>query len=342
MKAAVFYEPGVVRVREWPDPEVTGDEVLIRVMASGVCGTDLHIFDGASGASECWPPVVLGHEFAGVVERIGPDVRHVRVGDHVTVDPNRGCGVCPACQRGLPHFCPDMFATGVTGDGGFAQLAKAREEQVYPIGIHVPFEQAAMCEPLSCCLHGIERAGIRLGDTVLIIGGGTIGLLMVQLARLAGAGAVIVSEPVKAKHALAKKAGADYCISPEETTPFELIAEKKIPEINVSIECVGRAETMRDALAFVSRGGHVLFFGLTPPEAEIPVRPFEVFRKELTITSSFVNPHTMNRAAALISSGKLVLSELISDRLSLDEMNRAFEIRGRNGKMMIFPNGLPE
>ncbi len=110
----------------------------------------------------------------------------------------------------------------------------------------------------------------------------------------------------------------------------------------MSIECVGRAETMRDALTFVSCGGHVLFFGLTPPEAEIPVWPFEVFRKELTITSSFVNPHTMGRAAALISSGKLILSELISDRLSLDAISRAFEIRGRNGKMVVFPNGIPE
>ena len=342
MKAAVFYKPGDIRVQEWPDPEVAGDEVLIRVMASGVCGTDLHIFDGAKGASECFPPVVLGHEFAGVVEQTGPDVRHVRVGDHVTADPNRGCGVCPECQRGRPHFCPDMFATGVTGDGGFAQLAKVREEQVYRVAPEVPFEQAAMCEPLSCCLHGIDQADIHMGDTVLIIGGGTIGLLMVQLARLAGAGTVIVSEPLEAKHAAAKKAGADFCINPQKTTPFALIAEKGIPGIDVSIECVGRAETMRDAMTYISRGGHVLFFGLTPPDAEIPVRPFEVFQKELMITSSFVNPHTMGRAAALVSSGKLELSGLISDRLALADIGKAFEIRGKNGKMVVFPNGIPE
>lgn len=337
MKAAVFYEPGVIKVQEWPDPVISGDEVLIRVMAAGVCGTDLHIFDGAEGASECYPPVILGHEFAGIVEGTGPDVKHVRIGDHVTADPNRGCGVCPECQRGRYHFCPDMFATGVTGDGGFARYAKVREEQVYKIADAVPFEEAAMCEPLSCCLHGIEQAKISPGDTVLVIGGGTIGLLMVQLAHLAGAGTVIVSEPVEKKHALARKAGADYCINPEKATPFDLIAEKGIPGIDVSIECVGRADTMQDALTYVSRGGHVLFFGLTPPDAEIPVRPFDVFRKELTITSSFVNPHTMGRAAALISSGKLILSDLISDRLSLDEIHQAFKIRGKNGKMMIFP-----
>ena len=339
MKAAVFYEPGVVKVQEWPDPEISGDEVLIRVMASGVCGTDLHIFDGAKGASECYPPVVLGHEFAGVVEKVGPDVKYIRVGDHVTMDPNRGCGVCPACKAGNPHFCPDMFATGVGGDGGFAELAKAREEQVYRINKDVPFEQAAMSEPLACAIHGIDQAQIKTGDTVLVIGGGTIGLLMVQLAKMAGAATVIVSEPLEAKHETARSVGADYCINPMKTTPFELIEQEGIERIDVSIECVGRTNTMLDALHFVSRGGHVLFFGLTPPDAEIPLKPYEVFQKELMITSSFVNPHTQGRAAILVNSGKLKLSELISERLSLDEMNLAYEIRGKNGKMMIFPNG---
>ena len=338
MKAAVFYEPGVVKVQEWPDPVVTGDEVLIRVMACGVCGTDLHIYDGAKGASECNPPVVLGHELAGIVEKTGPDVRRVKVGAHVTVDPNRGCGVCPACQAGKPHFCKEMFATGVGGDGGFAQLCKAREEQIYQIRKDIPFEQAAMSEPLACCLHGIDQAQIKTGDTVLIIGGGTIGLLMVQLAKMAGAAAVIVSEPLENKHEMARSVGADYCINPMKTTPFELIEKEGLPGIDVSIECVGRTNTMQDALTYVSRGGHVLFFGLTPPDAEIPLKPYEVFQKELMITSSFVNPHTQGRAATLVNSGKLKLSELISDRLPLDEMNKAYEIRGKNGKMIIFPN----
>ena len=340
MKAAVFYEPGVEKVQEWPDPQVSGDEVLIRVMAAGVCGTDLHIFDGAKGASECFPPVILGHEFAGVAEKVGPDVKYIQVGDHVTVDPNIGCGVCPACKAGNPHFCPDMFATGVGGDGGFAQLAKAREAQVYKISKDVPFEEAAMCEPLACAIHGIDQAKIKAGDTVLIIGGGTIGLQMVQLAKMAGASTVIVSEPLEAKHEKAKKVGADYCIDPLKTTPFELMEKEGIERIDVSIECVGRTETMLDALHYVSRGGHVLFFGLTPPDAEIPIKPYEVFQKELMITSSFVNPHTQGRAATLVNSGKLELKGLISERLTLDEIEKAFEIRGRNGKMMIFPNGL--
>lgn len=338
MKAAVFYEPGVIKVEEKADPVVVKDEVLIRVMAAGVCGTDLHIYDGAKGASECFPPVVLGHEFAGIVEAVGEDVQRIKVGDHVTVDPSIMCGKCYACQVGKPHFCESYSATGVTYDGGFAQLCKAKEEQIYVLKPEVSFEEAAMCEPLGCSLHGIDRANIKTGDTVLIIGGGTIGLIMLQLAKLAGAATVIVSEPVDAKRDMAMKLGADYTVNPQEKTPFDLMEEEGIREINVTIECVGRKETMMDAFKYIGNGGHVLLFGLTEPDCEIPVKPYEIFQREITVTASFVNPYTHGRAANLVNTGKIRLSELISDRYTLDEIHKAFEVRGKNGKMMIFPN----
>lgn len=338
MKAAVFYEPGVIRIEEKEVPAVQGDEVLIRVMAAGVCGTDMHILDGAKGASECYPPVVLGHEFAGIVEAVGEDVKNVKTGDHVTADPSIMCGKCYACQTGKPHFCESYSATGVTYDGGFAQYCKVKEEQVYTLKPEISFEEAAMCEPLGCCLHGIDRADIQTGDTVLVIGGGTIGLIMVQLAKLAGAATVIVSEPVESKRRRAESLGADYTLNPMEKTPFELIKEEGIREINVTIECVGRKQTMMDAFTYVSSGGHVLLFGLTEPDCEILIKPYEIFQREITITASYVNPYTHGRAANLLNTGKIRLSELISDRLSLDEITKAFEIRGKNGKMMIFPN----
>lgn len=338
MKAAVFYEPGVIKVEEKEEPVVHGDEVLIRVMAAGVCGTDLHIYDGAKGASECFPPVVLGHEFAGIVEAVGEEVKNVKVGEHVTVDPSIMCKKCYACQIGKPHFCESYSATGVTYDGGFAQLCKAKEEQIYVLKPEISFEEAAMCEPLGCCLHGIDRANIKTGDTVLIIGGGTIGLIMLQLARLAGAATIIVSEPIASKREMAVSLGADYVVNPMEKTPFQLIEEEGIREINVTIECVGRKETMMDAFKYIGNGGQVLLFGLTEPDCEIPVKPYEIFQKEITVTASYVNPYTHGRAANLINTGKIKLSELISDRLSLDEINEAFKIRGKNGKMMIYPN----
>lgn len=338
MKAAVFYEPGVIKVEEKADPDVAQDEVLIRVMAAGVCGTDMHIYDGAKGASECFPPVVLGHEFAGIVEAVGADVTHTKVGDYVTVDPSIMCGKCYACQMGKPHFCESYSATGVTYDGGFAELAKAKEEQIYVLNPDVAFEEAAMCEPVGCCVHGIERAHIKTGDTVLIIGGGTIGLIMVQLARLAGAATVIVSEPVEEKHSMALKLGADYVVNPMRQTPAQLAEEIGLREINVAIECVGQQQTMLDALQYVGTGGHVLLFGLAAPDCEIPLKPYEIFQKEITITSSYVNPFSHCKAVHLVNTGKLRLSELISDRVLLEDIDSVFKIRGKNGKMMVYPN----
>lgn len=339
MKAAVFYEPGVMKVEEKKEPTVTGDEVLIRVMAAGVCGTDLHIFDGAKGASECFPPVILGHEFAGIVEEVGEAVTQIKPGDHVTVDPSIMCGKCYSCQTGKPHFCETYSATGVTYDGGFAQFCKAKEKQIYTLNPEVTFEEGALCEPLGCCLHGIDRANIRTGDTVLIIGGGTIGLIMIQLAKLTGAQTVILSEPIEGKWELAKKLGADYTINPLKQTPFEFIQKEGIREINVSIECVGARATIIDAIKYVSNGGHVMLFGVPDPELEIPIKPYEFYQKEISVTASYVNPYTHGRAANLLNSGKLKLSELISDRFTLDEIDEAFKMRGKNGKMMIFPNG---
>lgn len=339
MKAAVFYQPGDVRIEEKAIPEVKADEVLIKIMAAGVCGTDMHIYGGAKGASECYPPVVLGHEFAGIVEAVGEDVKNIEVGQHVTADPSIMCGKCFACQTGKPHFCVDYSATGVTYDGGFAQYCVVKDKQVFILKPEVSFEEGAMCEPLGCCLHGIDRASVRTGDTVMIIGGGTIGLIMMQLARLAGAATILVSEPVESKREMALKLGADFAFNPLEENPWDILSKNGIREINVAIECVGRKETMMDAFRFISPAGHILLFGLTAPDCEIPFKPYEIFQKELTVTASFVNPFTHGRAADLLNTGKMHLAELISDRFELDDINKAFEVGGRNGKMMIFPNG---
>lgn len=337
MRAAVFYEPGVIRVEEREIREPDQDEVLIRVMAAGVCGTDMHIFAGAKGASECFPPVVLGHEFCGIVERIGKNVTKVKPGDHVTVDPSIMCGKCYSCQIGEPHFCDDYSATGVTYDGGFAEFCTVNEKQLYLLRPEVSFEEGAMCEPLGCCLHGIDRAGIRTGDTVLVIGGGAIGLIMLQLVALSGATTVMLAEPVEKKRKLALELGADIVYDPLTENADDVCRKHGIRKINVVIECVGSKATMMDAFRYCGKEGRILLFGLTEPDCEIPVKPYEIFQRELTITASYVNPYTHGRAADLINSGKLRLKELISDRIPLDEINRAFEIRGKNGKMMVFP-----
>lgn len=212
MKCAVYYGKQDLRVEERPVPRPGRGEVLVRVMACGVCGTDVHIFQGDPGAADCPPGTVPGHEFAGVIEAAGEGVTAFGPGDRVCVDPNKLCGECDFCRGGIGHFCEHMTGIGTTADGGFAEYCVVPQSQLYRVADSVPFEQAAMAEPVSCCLHGLDLCEVRPGSRAAVIGGGMIGLLMVQLLRLAGASFVALLEPVQAKRELGLRLGADVAI----------------------------------------------------------------------------------------------------------------------------------
>ena len=337
MKAAVFYGKGDIRYEDVAKPVPGPGEVLIEVKAAGVCGTDLHIFSGAEGATECEPPVILCHELAGIVTEIGEGVTRVRPGDHVTVDPNISCGSCRMCRDGKPHFCDSMTATGVNHNGGFAEYCKVLEKQVFVLPENLPFEEGAMCEPVSCCIHGMDMCGIRSGDTVMIIGGGTIGLIMLQLSRMTGATTVILTDTNDQRLSMGKTLGADVCINPVREKVEEVLERSGITAPDCVIECVGRGSTCQDAIRYAGKGATVMIFGLTPPDCSIPFLPFEAFRKELTIRTSFVNPQTQGRAVRIVASGKLRLKELIGERIPLKEIHRAFDGHMAGGKMVIIP-----
>ena len=337
MKAAVFYGKHDIRLEDHPITDPKPGEVQIRVKAAGVCGTDLHIYEGAQGATECNPPVVLGHEFSGVVEKIGEGVTEVKVGDHVTIDPNISCNGCHYCRKGKPHLCTHLAATGVNYDGGFAEFCNVLERQVFVLPKELPFEIGALCEPVGCCLHGIDLANIQVGDVVMIIGGGPIGMIMMQLAQIAGASKMIVVEPLEEKRALAKKHGADLVIDPMHEDVKAVLEENGIVDVAVVIECVGRKETMLNAIDYAGRGGKAVLFGLTPPDCVIPFMPFQAFQKELTVVASFTNQYSHGRAAELISSGRLHLEDIISDVFALDDIQKAFDLKVRKGKAIIKP-----
>ena len=158
MKSAVFYGKHDLRVEESAKPAVGRRDVLINVKACGVCGTDVHIYEGDKGAADVTPPTILGHEFAGVVEAVGSDVTGFKPGDRVCIDPNHPCGCCEPCRDGINHYCEHMTGYGTTVNGGFAEYCSVDMQQVYKLGDHTSFEQGAMTEPVACCLHGIERA----------------------------------------------------------------------------------------------------------------------------------------------------------------------------------------
>lgn len=339
MKSAVFYGKHDMRVEESPMPKVEAEDVLIQVKACGICGTDVHIYEGDKGAAEVTPPTILGHEFSGVVAEVGSAVTNVKVGDRVCIDPNCYCGKCDFCRNGIAHYCTDMIGYGTTVNGGFAEYCSVNQRQVYKLGDHTTFEQGAMTEPVACCLHGMDMCNIHPGSSVVIIGGGMIGLLMLQLARLAGAARTALLEPVASKREVAKKLGADVCIDPIHEDVKADLAAAGMTWVNTVIECVGRTSTIEQAIDIVGNKGTVMMFGLTKPDDTISLKPFEVFKKEIELKASYINPYTQKRALELIDSGRLDVSSMVYAVESLDNLADILakpELRA-NGKYIISP-----
>lgn len=316
MRAAVFHSVGRITVDTVPLPKPNVGEIVLRVKACGICGTDQHIFHGHPGSAEVVAPVILGHELAGEVVDIAADVRGFRQGDRVTVDPNIFCGTCRFCRTGRVHLCEHLRAVGVTQDGGMGEFCRVPAENVYLLPDSLDYEHGALVEPLGCCLHGLDRIQLDATDRVVIIGAGFIGLLMVQLVQQFAPASVTVIEPNHSKHELARRLGATEVMTPAN-------ADHLLGQFDVVIECVGRPDSMQSAIDLAARGGRVLLFGVSSPDAVVTMHPFAVFQKELTICGSFINPHTHQRAIELLRQGRIEVQSLISHRFSLDDLPEA-------------------
>lgn len=339
MKSAVFYGKQDLRIENIEKPVPQYGEVLIKVMACGICGTDVHIFNGDEGAAATPPKTVLGHEFSGIIEATGDGVCGISVGDRVCIDPNKLCNECYYCKSGMGHFCEKMIGIGTTVNGGFSEYCTVPQSQVYKIADSTTYEAAAMTEPVACCVHGIDMCNISCGDTVAVIGGGMIGMIMLQLAKISGAGKLIMIEPVAEKRNLAKKLGADICIDPLSEDPAEVIKSCGIERIAAVIECVGRTSTMEQAIKLAGKNSVVMMFGLTAPDEKICIKPFEIFKKEIVLKTSFINPYTQKRALELIDNGKIDVSSMV---YGIEPLERLPEILSNaslraNGKFIINP-----
>jgi 2-desacetyl-2-hydroxyethyl bacteriochlorophyllide A dehydrogenase len=335
MKAALFEKPGNFIVVQKDLRRMQEGEVLVRVEACGICGTDLHIVEGTSRST---PPVVLGHEYSGVVEDTG-STAGIAEGTRVAVDPNIPCGTCYYCRRGLVHLCSGLRALGVDIDGGMAEYCIVPRAQLHVLPEAMSAESGSLIEPLSCAVHGIDRAGIKPGDTVVILGGGTVGLIMLQLVTNSGAARTILVEPLAHKRGIARTLGADIVLDPSAVDLVSAVLEYTGIGADVVIECVGRPETMKLSLDLARRGGVVEFFGVCPIGVTIPVEPNLVYFKELTIVGSYVNPHTFTRAASLLSTGKVKTDELMMQQFPLDGVHEAFAAlrEGKTLKSIIRP-----
>jgi threonine dehydrogenase-like Zn-dependent dehydrogenase len=338
MKAAVFNKKMEMNLIEKDlNEELEEKQVLVKIKACGVCGTDVHIYKGSDGSAEVTPPVILGHEFSGIVEKVGSGVTSLAVGDHVSIDPNDMCGVCTPCLEGKAQFCKNLEATGVTMDGGFAEKVIVKEKQAYKINKSVSFEDAALIESVSCCLHAVDIMDFKAGEPAVIIGGGAIGMIMIQLLRYSGASKIILSDPLKEKRDLALELGANIVVDPINENLAEKITKEgqNIDDIKYVVECVGLPATTTEAINIAGFGATVMLFGVSSPTDQVPINMFNIFKKELKITSSFINPYTFNRAISLVESGNIVLNKLYC-KVDLDRIVEVFEKElYRDGKIII-------
>lgn len=341
MKGSFFLGNKKFEVRETENKPLSSDEVRIKVMACGVCGTDVHIYNGEPGSAEVVPPVILGHEYSGIVEEIGSAVKSLAVGDHVTVDPNMYCGQCVPCRDGKKQFCKNLNALGVNCNGGFAEYNVAPEKQCFRLSPKLDIIHGAMTEPLACCLHGIDNAKIKPGDTVCVIGGGAIGLLMVQLARISGAACVILSEPVAMRRQVGLSVGADIAVDPIHDDLYAAICEASGKDgADVVIECVGNNVAAQSAIESAGFGATVLFFSVPAPKAKLELPMFDVYKKELKILGSFINPNTHLRAVELLNSGRVDMKPIITHTFSIDHVEDAILMQKSTEsiKVIVKPN----
>lgn len=338
MKAAVFYGKHNIKIEEREYRKINENEILVKVKACGVCGTDIHIFNGEEGSATVTPPIILGHEYSGEAVEIGKNVKDIKIGDRVVIDPNIYCGECENCRNGKKQLCENLKALGVNIGGGFAEYCIVPKEQAYVFN-NITFEEAAMVEPTACCLHGINNIGIKPGDKVLVLGAGAIGLIMLQLAKISGANVVGVSEPIKKRRDIALELGADYILNPMEEY-FKNDLRKYLGEgPDVIIECTGNKYVIESAFDISRKGTKILLFGVSSPDVKVEISPFEIFKKELIIKGSLINPDTHLSALNLISNGKIDMKPIITHKFKLEKIEEALEMQksAESIKVLVTP-----
>ena len=308
MKAVVLSAVDNLALADVKKPKPGSKECLVKVLACGICGTDRHIYHGEYPSAK---PVILGHEFGGVIEEVGPGSKF-QVGQVVSVDPNIVCGKCLDCKEGRTAFCPDLTALGVNINGGLAEYVLTPDSQIYPVRNDLNPLHLAFIEPLACSIRGLDLANLKGGEKVAILGGGVIGLLVVQLAKLAGASEIVLVTRQKFRRDVALKIGATRVIDPINEN-----LDTAITNMDVTFECAGSVETFKQSQKITRRGGSVIVLGLTASDATLEVNPFNIVVNELRIQGSFLNPLTQARAAELVESGKLNLDILISKVVDL-------------------------
>ena len=333
MKALVFERPGKATVMEVDDPQVGPNEVLIKVAACGLCGTDLRAYMGK------WPlsfPYVPGHEFSGTVAALGKSVNDLEIGQPVAVIPGLYCGHCRFCHESRFNFCQNRQLYGGQLPGGFAEYVSVQRKVVYACE-GVSLEEAAIIEPVACGVHAFKRLGYCLGSRVLLFGCGSQGLILIQLSKLHGASSVTAVDLYDKKLDMARSLGADRVFKADaqldealrDQGPYDLV-----------IDATGVPRVMQDMFQYVDKGGKLVFFGVCPPDARIEISPFQVFRDELKIFGTYSSSVDFEEALRLVQSDVVDVRSIITHSFPLEEFTAALEMikhPADSGKILIKP-----
>lgn len=338
MRAAIVDKPGSVRVGEVADPVPGDGEVLVRVRACGICGTDLHI---AAGEFPPTPyPIVPGHEFSGEVAALGPGVGGgIAEGDRVAADPSLFCGRCPPCRAGRGNLCQNWAAIGDTVDGAFAEYVTVPAANVHALPEQLDYRQGALIEPISCAVHGVRQLGPVLGERVLIVGAGTMGLLLEQLALRAGATGVVAVDRKPERLKAARALGAHGVA--------ESLADLAGERFGGVVDATGAPAAIEEAFGLVQRGGRFMIFGVAPGDAVVRLSPFRIYNDEITVIGSMAVLHSFGAAVDLLAAGAVTAAPLLTHAVPLAGFPDALGLvrRGEGIKVQVLPvseaRGLP-
>lgn len=340
MLVAVYHNNSDIRIEDIPKPEIGSDEILLKVMASGICGTDVVEWYRLPKA-----PRVLGHEATGIIDETGEKVTKYKVGDRVFVSHHVPCNKCRYCLKDSHTACKTLHTTNYY-PGGFSQYIRVPkinvETGVYKLTPNMSYEEGTFIEPLGCAVRGQRLADIHKDETILIIGSGMAGILHIQLAKLKGAQKIVAADINPHRLELAKKFGADHVIDAKGDLPQELKELNDGRAADKVIVCTGAVKAALTALECVDRGGTILFFAVPDPTTKIPIPITQFWRNETTIRTSYgAAPRDLEESLQILAQKKIIVADMITHRLSIREAAEGFRLvaeAGKSLKVIIEPN----
>jgi threonine dehydrogenase-like Zn-dependent dehydrogenase len=323
MRAVVFRGDGEWGIEAFPVPELRNDDdVLLRVERASICGTDVHILSVPPG-HPATPGTILGHEYVATVVETGPDVRHVHPGDRVVIDPNITCGVCAYCRLGLSNMCENMTTLGIFRHGGLAEWSVAPAKAVHRISSEVPLDRATLAEPFSCVLHSFEKSAFIPGESVVILGGGPIGLMFLMLYKAAGAYPIVLVEPAGFRRRMAEEMGANVALDPTVHDVVREVAAHTGLGADIVVDAVGTL--LPEAIPLVRRGGRVILFGMNL-RAEREVNQYWLTRYEISLLGSYIQRTAFPKVVRMLEAGLLPLEQLVTHRVDLSAIGEGFRL----------------